>query len=76
TAHIQYISSNQRGKALGALDLLFQHLIFDSFQHKDYLDFGISTDNDGFKLDKGLLFQKEGFGGRATVYDIYALDVK
>ncbi|HOF93006.1 MAG TPA: GNAT family N-acetyltransferase, partial [Bacteroidales bacterium] len=76
TAHIQYISSNQRGKAQGALDLLFEHLIFDCFKHKDYLDFGISTDDDGFKLDRGLLFQKEGFGARASVYDIYALHIE
>ncbi len=76
TAHIQYISSNQRGKALGALDLLFEHLIFGCFKHKDYLDFGISTDDDGFKLDRGLLFQKEGFGARASVYDIYTLNIE
>jgi|LSQX01.1.fsa_nt_gb hypothetical protein len=75
TAHIQYISSNQRGKALGALDFLFEWLIFDRFKHKDFLDFGISTDDDGYKLDRGLLFQKEGFGARASVYDIYALTI-
>ncbi|MDD4429991.1 MAG: GNAT family N-acetyltransferase [Bacteroidales bacterium] len=75
TAHIQYISSNQRAKALGALDLLFEHLIYEQFKQKDYLDFGISTDDDGYKLDRGLLFQKEGFGARASVYDIYALTI-
>ncbi|MDD2618527.1 MAG: GNAT family N-acetyltransferase, partial [Bacteroidales bacterium] len=75
SAHIQYISSNQRGKALGALDFLFEWLIFDRFKHKDFLDFGISTDDDGYKLDRGLLFQKEGFGARASVYDIYALTI-
>ena len=73
TAHIQYISSNHRGKAVGALDYLFEQLIFDVFVHKEYIDFGISTDDNGFMLDKGLLFQKEGFGARASVYDIYAL---
>lgn len=75
TAHIQYISSNQRGKALGALDFLFERLIFDCYKHKDFLDFGISTDDDGHKLDRGLLFQKEGFGARASVYDIYAITI-
>lgn len=76
TAHIQYISSNRRGRELGALDFLFEQLIFDRFKDKDYLDFGISTDDNGYKLDRGLLFQKEGFGARATVYDIYSLNIE
>ena len=26
-------------------------------------------------LNEGLLFQKEGFGGRAVTYDIYKIDL-
>jgi hypothetical protein len=36
-------------------------------------DFGISTENSGFFLNEGLLFQKESFGGRAIVYETYKL---
>jgi hypothetical protein len=47
------------GQGFGALDLLFEHLIYEQFKQKDYLDFGISTDDDGYKLDRGLLFKKK-----------------
>jgi len=74
-AHIQYISANQDGKDRGALDLLFEHLINDVYKHKKYFDFGISTENNGSYLNEGLILQKEGFGGRGIVYDIYQLDI-
>ncbi len=74
--HIQYIAANAKGRACGALDLLFSRLITafaDSPQA--WLDFGISTENGGKILNEGLLFQKEGFGGRAVCYDTYILSL-
>ena len=38
-------------------------------------DFGVSTEQRGSYLNEGLIFQKEGFGGRAICYDTYAIDL-
>lgn len=74
-AHIQYIASNDVGRELGALDLLFRHLINERYKQMAYLDFGISTENCGTYLNEGLIFQKEGFGARAVCYDTYELEL-
>ncbi len=73
TAHIQYIATAKQGREWGALDLLFRHLITEQFRHLDFLDFGISTEQGGKVLNEGLIFQKEGFGGRAVCYDTYEI---
>lgn len=75
-AHAQYISANQEGKASGALDLVFSHLITEIFQDKQFFDFGISTEHGGQYLNESLLYQKEGFGGRAVMYDVYTLNLR
>ena len=72
-AHAQYIAASDYGRSIGALDGLFCHLITEVFVEKDYFDFGISTEQGGRYLNEGLTFQKEGFGGRAIVYDTYAI---
>ncbi|MBR5083204.1 MAG: GNAT family N-acetyltransferase [Prevotella sp.] len=73
-AHTQYISASHEGKQHGALDLLFDHIL-----HLDlgcrYFDFGKSSDGDGSDLNRPLIFQKEGFGGRGVCYDWYEWDV-
>jgi hypothetical protein len=70
-AHAQYISAGPEGKQLGALDLVFDHLISEAYRGHDYFDFGISTEEQGRVLNIGLSEQKEGFGGRAVVHDFY-----
>ncbi len=72
-AHVQYIAANPQGRELGALDMLFRNLINDQLQGLSYLDFGISTEQGGTVLNEGLIFQKEGFGGRAVCYDQYEI---
>ena len=74
-AHAQYISAGEEGKRLGALDLVFDHLISEHYRGHDYFDFGISTEEQGKVLNVGLAEQKEGFGGRAVVHDFYELDL-
>lgn len=74
-AHIQYIASGEQGRELGALDLLFRHLINERFKQMAYVDFGISTEHGGNYLNEGLIFQKEGFGARAVCYDSYEVDL-
>lgn len=69
--HTQYISANLEGKELGALDLLFDHLINVEFCNYPIFDFGQSTEDQGRILNESLIFQKEGFGGRGMMYDIY-----
>ncbi len=69
--HTQYISATPYGKAHGALDLLFNHLINDVYADYPYIDFGKSTVNHSADLNPQLIFQKEGFGGRAVCYDTY-----
>lgn len=69
--HTQYISATQEGKACGAIDLLFDHLIHQVYTDYRYIDFGKSTSSDSADLNENLIFQKEGFGARAVCYDTY-----
>ena len=69
--HVQYIAANTKGKELGALDLIFHQLITQQFHHIRYFDFGRSTEDDGTYLNESLIYQKEGFGGRAVCWDKY-----
>lgn len=70
--HTQYISASPEGKANGALDLLFEHLLNKVYaDRKCFFDFGKSTENEGHDLNEPLIFQKEGFGGRGLCYDAY-----
>lgn len=72
--HAQYIAASGEGRELGALDLLFDTLIRQcASQGYQYFDFGISTEDGGNYLNEGLIFQKEGFGARSTLYDAYTL---
>ena len=69
--HTQYISATPEGKACGAIDLLFDHLINQVYADYRYIDFGKSTSSDSADLNEQLIFQKEGFGARAVCYDTY-----
>lgn len=73
-AHAQYISGTDEGRRSGALDYLFHHLISETYAHVPYFDFGITNEEDGQKINKGLLSWKEGFGGRAYSHDFYSID--
>lgn len=74
-AHVQYIASGDEGREFGALDLLFRHLVCERYKQFEYVDFGTSNEDGGRYLNEGLIFQKEGFGGRAVCYDTYDIDV-
>ena len=73
--HVQYISATPEGKRLGALDVVFGELITHRYAHLDYFDFGKSTERHGEYLNEQLIFQKEGFGGRAVCYATYVWTV-
>lgn len=72
--HAQYIASSERGRALGALDLLVHELLEIIFADRDWFSFGISTTDAGRELNVGLARQKEMFGGRAVVFTHYTWD--
>jgi hypothetical protein len=74
-AHIQYIASSDEGRAVGALDGLFDYLFNNVYSDVRFIDFGISTEDGGRVLNEGLLFQKEGFGARGVVYDVYEVQL-
>ena len=73
--HTQYISANSEGKKMGALDILFDYLINEKYKDYEYFDFGQSTEQMGDYLNENLLYQKEGFGGRGVVYNIYKIEI-
>lgn len=72
-AHTQYISVSPEGQRVGALDLLMHTLIEEQRLLRRYFCFGVSTEDDGRVLNHGLQHQKEGFGGRAMLHDIFEL---
>ena len=76
-AHSQYIASNHAKNTLGSLDFLHHYLI-EYYRAKGltFFDFGISNENQGKKINEGLLYWKEGFGGRATVNTCYKIETK
>lgn len=75
-AHAQYISASEEGRKNGALDLLFDKLINFYYSDKKYFDFGIVNEDQGRRINKGLLDWKEGFGGRAYAHRFYAIETK
>ncbi|WP_372472446.1 GNAT family N-acetyltransferase [Capnocytophaga sp. ARDL2] len=76
TVHCQYISVKKEYRNLRILDFLFHHLIFEKFSNFDYFDFGISNEENGKKLNKGLMEFKENFGARSVSQDFYQLETK
>lgn len=73
-AHVQYAGSTPDGRALGGIDLVYEHLL-KHYADKPWFDFGKSTDKEGLSLNSGLIDYKEGFGARGIAYDFYELRV-
>ncbi|WP_101690224.1 GNAT family N-acetyltransferase [Dysgonomonas massiliensis] len=72
--HVQYIAATVDGKKNGAIDQLINFILnSDIFSDKKYFDYGVSTECGGYYLNENLINQKEGFGARATLYDIYEI---
>ncbi|MGO8945503.1 MAG: GNAT family N-acetyltransferase [Syntrophobacteraceae bacterium] len=70
-AHTQYLGVSDEGQKIGALDFLIAWLINECYKDKRYFSFGICNQNGGRTLNHGLLYWKEGFGGRCCVHDFY-----
>lgn len=69
--HTQYMASSEDGRRLGALSLLLAELIERIYATRSHLTFGISTEDGGRVLNAGLVAQKESFGARGVVHDVY-----
>lgn len=78
--HAQYIAASPLGRKYGALDLLFSSL-FEKIQsiplstRPRFFDFGTSMEQEGTVINKGLVAQKESFGGHSICYDKYILQL-
>ena len=70
-----YIAHDENYQQLRPLNLLFYQLIKWGIQQGyQYLDWGISTEDGGKKINPGLFNFKEGFGGRGVLREIYRLN--
>ena len=73
--HTQYMAADVEARTIGALDLAVATVIENYKNSKKWLDFGISTEHGKIYLNEGLCSQKEGFGGRTGVYEIWELNL-
>lgn len=74
--HTQYMAADDEARTIGALDLAVATVIEKYKSTKKWLDFGISTEHGKIYLNEGLCSQKEGFGGRTGVYEIWELKIR
>ncbi len=73
--HTQYISATTEGKRLHAVDALIRFIMEQWQRRCRYFDFGTSNEDHGRTLNRSLIAQKEGFGGRGVCYDWYVWDL-
>jgi L-lactate utilization protein LutB len=69
--HGQYSSTNDEGKEFGAMEAIYEQIMYHDYPDYPYLDFGSSTEQQGAWINEGLIAHKEGYGGRGVVYDTY-----
>lgn len=72
--HTQYMCADDEAREIGGLDLVIADVIERFRTSHEWLDFGISTEENGRVLNEGLIEQKEGFGGRVFTYATYRLN--
>lgn len=71
--HTQYMAANDVAREIGALDYCISEIISRYSASKQFLDFGISSEEGGQVLNEGLISQKEGFGARTLVYQTWKI---
>ena len=74
--HSQYMATSAEGRNVKALDAILASLINDTYSHKKYFSFGISTENDGNYLNESLMSYKEEFGARSVVHQFFELNLE
>lgn len=74
-AHAQYIATTPKGRELNLLTPLFDFLIHQQYSGRRYFDFGISNEDHGRYLNRGLLRQKYSYGATGVAYERYYLEL-
>lgn len=69
--HGQYSGTTDEGKRLGAMEAIYDQVMYNDYVHMRYLDFGTSNEQGGLILNAGLIAHKEGYGGHTVMYDTY-----
>ncbi len=73
----QYIGSNEQGRRLSALDLVFEDAINESIARGDsWFNFGISTEQGGTFLNASLYDYKFSFGAGGVMQAQYELALR
>jgi len=75
TVHTQYMASGDEGRNKGALHYCIQSIV-EYYADREWLDFGISSENQGKTLNTGLLRFKEGFHGNTLLFHQWKLSIK
>ena len=73
--HGQYSGTNDVGKKFGAMEAIYNQVMYHDYADMRYLDFGTSNEQGGQVLNEGLIAHKEGYGGRTVCYDTYEWDL-
>ena len=71
TAHVQYLAGNDVARKTGALDYLFYYLINYYSDKKDFFDFGIVNEENGKRMNFGMMKWKESFGTRVFLHKFF-----
>jgi hypothetical protein len=72
--HAQYTAAGERGREASVLDAIFERCIEESRgSGARFFDFGISTTDNGRRLNAGLHRFKLEFGGGGVTYETYEL---
>jgi hypothetical protein len=75
-AHAQYIAANAIGKSVGAIDKVFAQLITTIYKDFRYFSFGITNEQQGRYLNKGLTEWKESFGAKVWIHNFYSINAQ
>ena len=74
--HSQYICSNDLGRTVCALDIIFHEAIELGLSlNCRYFSFGICNEDNGRILNDGLYRFKSEFGGAGVVHEFYEIDL-
>ncbi|MUU79654.1 GNAT family N-acetyltransferase [Winogradskyella endarachnes] len=73
TVHPQYVSGNVDKNSFGSLDLAYDYVINKMCNNKRYFDFNISSEDNGSKINEGLIFWKESCGARSHTANTFLL---
>jgi len=74
--HPQYVSAKANKNELGSLDLLYDFIIQEFKENRNYFSFNTSSEENGELLNEGLLFWKESCGARPHVFNNYEINTE